>query len=87
MVVGVVVAVVVAVVVDGARVVGVVADVELGVFVVVVACGAVVGGAGVEAPTGRQMERPGTSTVSTDASFTSSRSESDTPAASAIRIQ
>jgi hypothetical protein len=45
------------------------------------------GGAGVEAPTGRQIERPGISSVSVDASFTASRSDSDTSAASAIRIQ
>ena len=51
------------------------------------AAATVVGGAGVAAPTGRQMERPGTNTVSTDASLTASRSDSDTLAASARRIQ
>ena len=51
-----------------------VGDAEV-VGVVAAARGAdVVGGAGVEAPTGRQIEPPGTSTVSTDASFTASRS-------------
>ena len=46
-----------------------------------------VGAAGVDAPTGRQIERPGTSTVSTDESLTASNCASGTSAASAIRIQ
>ena len=63
----------------------------LGILAAVVGTAArgadVVGGAGVDAPTGRQIEPPGTSTVSIDASFTASRSAKSTSAASAIRIQ
>jgi hypothetical protein len=55
----------------------------------VVVAGAVLvgGGAGVVAPIGRQIESPGTSTVSTDAPLTASRSDNGTSAASASRIQ
>ncbi len=62
--------------------------VDAAVGVVAAARGAdVVGGAGVAAPTGRQIDRPGTSTESTDASFTARRSARSTSAASAMRIQ
>lgn len=54
---------------------------------VVVGAVLVGGGAGVAAPTGRQIESPGTSTVSTDAPLTASRSDNATSAASASRIQ
>jgi len=71
------------VVVTGAR-----AAVVAGTVVAVaVGGGAVGGGDGVEAPAGRQIERPGTSIVSTDESFTASRSARETSAASAMRIQ
>jgi hypothetical protein len=73
-------------VVVGRAVVGV-AVVGVAVVGAAVVGAAVVGGAGVEAPTGRQIERPGRSSVLVFALFTASRSDSRTSAASAMRIQ
>ncbi len=53
----------------------------------VVAGDAVVGGAGMSAPAGRQMDPPGNNAVSSVASLTSSRSASGVPDSLARRIQ